>query len=229
MLRRQEKLRFAPETLERMEARTASGGEWLDVVRDMQREVALDNGFRSAVGIETAVRRMQTAHTTVPEFVKLSVYARANLAEVGTLQPGQAFPNVPLVGLDGNESMLTDWCGDLTVVRFHQKQVRFLCVYIREAHATDVWPIDGPKVWEPQSTSQRVQTARQFQRSCHLSWPMAVDGIEDAFLHHFAPWPFRFYVFRGNLLEFKSAPVDGRHRIDEIEEALRAFEQELKA
>lgn len=42
MLRRQEELRFAPETLERMRSCTASSGEWLDVVRDLQREVAIE-------------------------------------------------------------------------------------------------------------------------------------------------------------------------------------------
>jgi len=107
-------------------------------------------------------------------------------------------------------------------------EIRFLCVYIREAHAVDVWPIDGPEVREPQTTAERVQIALEFQRNCSLSWPVAVDGIEDAFLRHFAPWPFRFYVFRGDKLEFKSSPVDGMHSFDEIEEALRTFESELR-
>ena len=108
--------------------------------------------------------------------------------------------------------------------RSAHKQIRFLCVYIREAHAADVWPIDGPEVLEPQTTEQRVQIARDFQRTCHLSWPIAVDCIEDVFLHNFAPWPFRFYVFRGSTLALKSSPVEGTHSFDEIEEALRQFE-----
>ena len=116
MLRRQEELRFAPETLERMRACTASGGEWLDVVRDLQREVAIESGFRSAVGIAAAVRHMQTAHTVAPKLAKLSVYARANLAEDGFLKPGMPLPDVALVGLDGQSKRLKDWCGDLTVV-----------------------------------------------------------------------------------------------------------------
>lgn len=103
--------------------------------------------------------------------------------------------------------------------------VRFLCVYIREAHAADVWPVglDGPQVPEPRSTGERAQTALEFQRSCGLSWPIAVDGVEDAFLRAFAPWPFRFYVLRGDRLELKTAPVDGTHGTDEIELALQAF------
>lgn len=116
LLRCQEERRFAAETLERMRACTASGGEWLDVVHDLQREVAMEHGFRSAVGIAAAVRRMQTAHVAAPDLAKLSVYARANLAEDGALQCGQPWPDVPLVGLDGRASMLREWCGDLTVV-----------------------------------------------------------------------------------------------------------------
>ena len=111
--------------------------------------------------------------------------------------------------------------------RTGQERIRFLCVYIREAHATDVWPIDGPQVWEPRTTARRVQTALDFQRSSDLSWPIAVDTIEDAFLREFSPWPFRFYVFRGDRLELKSSPVDGTHSFDEVEEALRRFETSL--
>ncbi|CAK9001573.1 unnamed protein product [Durusdinium trenchii] len=108
--------------------------------------------------------------------------------------------------------------------RTNRSTIRFLCVYIREAHAMDVWPIDGPQVAEPKTTEQRLQTALEFKRNCQLSWPMAIDGIEDSFLRHFAPWPFRFYVFRGSRLELKTAPVDGTHQFDEVEDALRNFE-----
>lgn len=116
---------------------------------------------------------------------------------------------------------------DLSSRRAKQSRIRFLCVYIREAHAADVWPVDGPQVFEPRTTEQRVQTALDFQRDSKLSWPIAVDGIEDAFLRSFAPWPFRFYVFCGDTLMLKSAPVDGTHSFDEVEEALRQFEAEL--
>jgi len=108
-----------------------------------------------------------------------------------------------------------------------QSRIRFLCVYIREAHASDVWPVDGPQVLEPQTTEQRVQTARAFLRSIKISWPMVIDGVEDAFLRTFAPWPFRFYVFRGGRLTLKSAPVDGTHSFDGIEDAIRSFETEI--
>lgn len=116
MLQKQEARRFAPETLERMRARTLAGGEWLDVVHDIQREVALESGFKSVLGIAAAVQRMRTAHVTAPELSHISVYARANIAENGALLAGDQWPDVPLWSLDGTAGTLMSWCGALTVV-----------------------------------------------------------------------------------------------------------------
>jgi len=116
MLRRQEERRFAPETLARMHACTLAGGEWLDVVRDLQREVAMESGFWSALGITAAVHRMRTAHTTTPELAHISVYARANLAEDGIMRAGDLWPDTPLWTLDSAAATLRAWCGPLTVI-----------------------------------------------------------------------------------------------------------------
>jgi len=101
--------------------------------------------------------------------------------------------------------------------------VHFLCVYIREAHACDTWPIDGPQVKEPQTSEERVDVAVEFQKSCGLEWNIAVDGVEDAFLKAYSPWPFRLYVLQGSRVLVKTAPVDATHRTDEVEEAIRCF------
>lgn len=101
--------------------------------------------------------------------------------------------------------------------------VQFVCVYIREAHAVDVWPIDGPQVREPQCIEERISTAQGFKHQCGLSWPFAVDGMDDAFLHAFSPWPFRFFVLRGGIVDLKTAPVAGTHETDAVEASLRDF------
>lgn len=116
MLQRQEERRFAPETLECMRMHTLAGGTWLDVVNDLQREIAIESGFRSSLGIATAVQRMRTAHAKSSQFGTLSVYARANLAENGSLEPGSKWPNVPLRSLDGVAACLADYCAPLTVI-----------------------------------------------------------------------------------------------------------------
>lgn len=100
-------------------------------------------------------------------------------------------------------------------------------VYIREAHAADVWPIDGPVVREPRTTEERIQTALGFRQESGLEWPVAVDPVEDRFLYAFAPWPFRLFVLRHWLLELKTAPQEGTHRTDEVEEVLRQYKLSL--
>jgi hypothetical protein len=99
-----------------MRACACAGGEWLDVVRDLQREVAIESGFRSAIGIATAVQRMRTAHVSAPKLSHLSVYARANIAQEGAMQPGDRVPDVPLWSLGGSATTLWDLCGPFTVV-----------------------------------------------------------------------------------------------------------------
>lgn len=115
-LQRQEELRFSNELLDRIRCCTAAGGQWLDVVRDMQREVAYEFGFRSCAGVALAVHAMRTAHVANPSLAHLSVYSRVNIAEEGSLQVGCQWPNVPVVSLDGSLSNLKDYCKPLTVV-----------------------------------------------------------------------------------------------------------------
>lgn len=118
---------------------------------------------------------------------------------------------------------------DMRTRRSAVKEIQFLCVYIREAHAADVWPVDGPQLREPQTTDERIRTAGEFRRACGLEWPVAVDAVEDHFLRAFAPWPFRLYVLRGDVLELKTMPQEGTHKTDEVEEALRRYEVSIAA
>jgi hypothetical protein len=116
MLQEQELRRFAPETLQRMHARTLAGGDWLDVVSDIQREIAIGHGFSSTLGIGAAVQEMRIAHVSHPQLAHCSVYARANLAVEGTLQCGDQLPNLPLWSLDGVVKNSKDYCAPLTVI-----------------------------------------------------------------------------------------------------------------
>lgn len=112
---------------------------------------------------------------------------------------------------------------DMRDRRATRQDIRFLCVYIREAHAADVWPIDGPVVNEPRTSEARVAVAREFARESRLGWTVLVDEVEDGFLRAFSPWPFRLYVLRGDRLELKTAPSEGTHRTDAVEAALRDY------
>jgi len=59
---------------------------------------------------------MRTAHVAHPELKELSVYARCNLAEDGSLKVGDEWPNVNLWTLGGKQKGLKEMAGDLTVI-----------------------------------------------------------------------------------------------------------------
>jgi len=86
--------------------------------------------------------------------------------------------------------------------------VRFVMVYVAEAHAEDEWPISsarynagrGPvRVTQPTTGAERRALAQRFQRDFDPAGDVfddvLVDDVEagDEFERAFAPWPFRFF------------------------------------
>ena len=101
--------------------------------------------------------------------------------------------------------------------------VRFLMVYVAEAHAEDEWPISssrfnadrGPvRVTQPREQLQRLALARQFaddfDPAGDVFHDVLVDDVDagDPFERAFAPWPFRFFGIGGGGggLELEFAP-----------------------
>ena len=79
-------------------------------------------------------------------------------------------------------------------------------VYIAEAHASDVWPINstrcgGPanSVTTPTTLAERCATARTMSAAVPLAngadalAPILVDGMDDEFLEAYAAWPIRLF------------------------------------
>lgn len=89
-----------------------------------------------------------------------------------------------------------------------RQRANFLLVYIREAHACDVWPVgDGLAIEEPKTDAERCEVAARMLRETPLQWPVAVDTASNAFEEALAPWPYRFYVLgRDGRLLFKGMP-----------------------
>jgi len=88
--------------------------------------------------------------------------------------------------------------------------VRVQLVYIAEAHAADVWPINssrcaGPanSVLRPTSLTSRRAVAERMLVAlpCLAPLPLLVDGLDDALLRALAAWPIRLYGVRGGVLE----------------------------
>lgn len=107
-------------------------------------------------------------------------------------------------------------------------RARVVLVYIAEAHAADVWPINsrvcsgpGNRVCAPRSLQQRRITAREMLRALDLT-PLRsntyVDGMDDAFLHAFAAWPTRLYGIGadGRSIERIAQPQDAAFDVGEM-------------
>jgi len=85
---------------------------------------------------------------------------------------------------------------------YYAASVRFVCVYIMEAHASDEWPI-GDKVCVKQHRTQedRITAAKEFVQKYDYRVPMLVDVMTNEFNNKFAAWPERWWlVHRGKLV-----------------------------
>jgi hypothetical protein len=75
-------------------------------------------------------------------------------------------------------------------------RVRFLTLYIKEAHPTDEWQMDsnvteGVCYPQPTNLADRVRIANDFVKRFHYGIPMVVDPIENPANAAYAGWPER--------------------------------------
>jgi hypothetical protein len=87
--------------------------------------------------------------------------------------------------------------------------VRFLTVYVEEAHAQDEWPIGHPDhIKQPRTTAERIAVARKFVENYSYRIPVVIDVPESGNLFEqlYAPWPIRFYVIKKRKMAFIAQP-----------------------
>jgi len=81
--------------------------------------------------------------------------------------------------------------------KYDRQGVKFLAVYIVEAHAIDEWPVGDPlKVTQPRTIAERCGVARAFMGEYKLRLPMVVDQMDNNFSEAYSGWPVRFYVVK---------------------------------
>lgn len=95
----------------------------------------------------------------------------------------------------------------------YRDRVNFLLVYIREAHPTDGNPVRGNQfaVATPRSLEERCKLAEEFDRRIGVDIPIVVDGIDDATLRAYSPWPNRMVIVdaAGRIADVGSAGPQG--------------------
>lgn len=90
--------------------------------------------------------------------------------------------------------------------------MKFLLVYIREAHPDDGWTMavneqEGIHVVDPTTYQQRQAVAETACSELHLDFPAVVDGLDNRVGTTYAGWPDRIYVINSNgTIGYKSDP-----------------------
>lgn len=97
--------------------------------------------------------------------------------------------------------------------------IQWAVVYIREAHAADVWPLkysyERPA---PASAAERAQYARDCAAELGFTradFRLLCDGMDDAFNTALGAWPTAYYVLdRSGCLVFIGEAPDGEFSFD---------------
>jgi hypothetical protein len=104
--------------------------------------------------------------------------------------------------------------------------VRFLVVYIREAHPEDGWIIpenrrSGLAVYEPTTEEERRHVASTCAVGLRLTIPMAIDGLDNAVASAYGGWPDRLYLIGGDgRVAFQGGEGPFGFKPDELERAI---------
>ena len=111
----------------------------------------------------------------------------------------------------------------------------FVTVYIREAHASDEWPL-GAVCSRPQHTSidQRIAAAKEFVSEYKYALsPVVVDTMENKFNDVFSVWPERYFVVCDGALDFMASASSEQgiqkswllERLDHLQQFYRLLNQ----
>ena len=149
-------------------------GDWLDVTDALQRRLLADAGGVAPERMAAALFAPRVAGELFPSLAPLSLYRRHNRAAAGTLREGDAPVDVPLYlggrrradvaprGVRRRRAAVARRRGQTrtAAARPRGRRLRSLAaevagrahvrlVYIAEAHAADVWPINSTRYGGP--------------------------------------------------------------------------------
>ena len=106
--------------------------------------------------------------------------------------------------------------------------VRFVVIYIAEAHARNQWPAGKTIscVDQPTSIEERLENARECQKKFAFEMPMLVDNMSNTFHLTYGSWPFRFYVIYDGRLVLKAEPHQENfcYNADELDQWICNFD-----
>jgi len=90
----------------------------------------------------------------------------------------------------------------------YAEHIDFVCIYIAEAHAKEIWPLGNHVDLSSHTTfAERVEASHILTKKYGLNIKMMYDTMSDAFDKTFAVWPERYYLIRDNKMEKIYAPT----------------------
>ena len=73
-------------------------------------------------------------------------------------------------------------------------RVEFVLVYLREAHPTDGWAMEGSMLADPTTPEERIAAATTCCKALSFPFPAIVDRMDDATAVRWSGWPERLFV-----------------------------------
>ncbi|CAG8462650.1 13377_t:CDS:2 [Dentiscutata heterogama] len=100
----------------------------------------------------------------------------------------------------------------------------FYMIQIKEAHASDVWPIGNiVDVKEHKTLADRLTAAEEMVKATQLKIPVLVDTMDNTFLKLYCPWPFRFFIVVDGILKLVGMPKEARYDTTDLVECLETL------
>jgi hypothetical protein len=110
------------------------------------------------------------------------------------------------------------------IYSLYKKDVDFYMILIREAHASDVWPIGNiVEVKEHRTLEERLAAARKMVEATQLEIPVLADTMDNTFLKLYSPWPFRFFVIKDGIFKLVGMPKEARYDTTDLVNCLDAL------
>ncbi|CAB4403976.1 unnamed protein product [Rhizophagus irregularis] len=250
LLQEEEKRRFSSEIQQqyyKVGSDPTSGKDWMDVTDQMQHNLVREFGYSDeAVQL---LRRAPQLYQDDPAFHTTQVYVRNNIVSRGNLKEGMLAPDCPLVPLTNDKTIIqlhslykpgrpfVLLAGSYTcplyryishvlndIYSLYNENVDFYMIQIREAHASDVWPIGNiVEVKEHRTLEERLTAARKMVKATQLEIPVLADTMDNTFLNLYSPWPFRFFVIKDGILKLVGTPKEARYDTTDLVNCLDAL------
>ena len=90
-----------------------------------------------------------------------------------------------------------------------QDKFNFINIYVKEAHASNEWPIRNKKefvIEQHKDSQQRVNLAQKLQNEYNVEMPIYVDTMNNEFVDIYAGWPLQCLLIYNDKIKWNILP-----------------------